>query len=129
MLSDPSSHRGSFARKLKTNGGSSTGFTVLHLRHLGEHGLTFLMEFFNISAAGVDIPAIWKNSIIIPILKARKPRDQGRSYHPHLSALLGSKDTGVAPPPVHRGATGYSPFPARLQTEALHRLGPAPYFC
>ena len=43
--------------------GSSTaqnpdGLTVLHLRHLSEHGLTFLMELVNFSVAEVDIPAI-----------------------------------------------------------------------
>ena len=56
--------------------------TVLLLRHIGEHCLTFLTEHFNISIVGVDIPSIWKNSVIIPILKAEKPRDQGRSYWP-----------------------------------------------
>ena len=44
--------------------------------------LAFLTELFILSVAGVDIPAIWKNSIIIPILKARKLREQGDSYRP-----------------------------------------------
>ena len=57
--------------------GSSTaqgpdGLSVLHLRHLGEHGLAFLTELFYLLVAGVGIPAIWKNSVIILILKARK---------------------------------------------------------
>ena len=55
---------------------------MLHLRHLGEHGLAVLTELFNISVAGVDISAIWKNSVIISILKAGKPRKQDRSYRP-----------------------------------------------
>ena len=45
---------------------------------------------------------------------------------PHLTALPGSEDTRAAHSPVHRGGAGHSPFPARLQTKALHRLGPAP---
>ena len=34
--------------------------TLLYLRHLDEHGLVFLTELFNLSVAGVDIPAIWR---------------------------------------------------------------------
>ena len=67
--------------------GSSTaqvpdGPTMIHLRHLGPHGLAFLVELFNLSVSGINIPVIWKNSVIIPILKAGKPREQGRSYRP-----------------------------------------------
>ena len=40
------------------------------------------MVLFNLSVAGINILSIWKNSVIIPILKAGKPREQGRSYHP-----------------------------------------------
>ena len=54
--------------------------TVLSFLHLGEHALDFLMELFNLSVAGVDIPAIWKDSFIISILKARMPCEQGQSY-------------------------------------------------
>ena len=65
--------------------GSSTpqepdGLTVLYLRHIGEHGLAFLTELFNLLVSVVDITADWKNSVLIPILKAGKPRDHGRSY-------------------------------------------------
>ena len=56
--------------------------TVIHLRHLGPHCITILMELFNLSVAGVDIQAIWKNSVIIPILKSGKHREHGRSYRP-----------------------------------------------
>ena len=41
----------------------------------GAQLIAFLMELFNLSVAGVDIPAIW-------ISKAGKPREHGRSYHP-----------------------------------------------
>ena len=51
------------------------GLTMLHLRHLGPHGLAFLTELFNLSVAGINIPAIWNNSVLIPILKAGKPRE------------------------------------------------------
>ena len=56
------------------------GLIMLHLCHLGAHGLAFLMELFNLSVAGINIQAIWKNSVIIPILKAGKSCEQGRSY-------------------------------------------------
>ena len=65
----PFDERG-FAAAIRKAGSS----TVLHLRHLGEHGLGFLTELFNLSVAEVDTPAIWKNSVIIPILKAGKPQ-------------------------------------------------------
>ena len=42
--------------------------------------LVLLTELFNLLVAGVDITAIFKNSVIIPIMKARKPRDEGHSY-------------------------------------------------
>ena len=32
-------------------------------------------------------------------------------------------------PPAQPNKTGHSPFPARLQTGAFHRLGPAPHLC
>ena len=41
-----------------------------------------LVGLVNLSVAGVDILAIWKNSAIIPILKVGKPREQSRSYCP-----------------------------------------------
>ena len=58
------------------------GLTVLHVRHLGPHGLAFLTELFNLSVAGINIPAIWKSFVIIPILKAGKPHEQSCSYRP-----------------------------------------------
>ena len=70
-------------RKMGSSTGlGSDGLTMVHLHHLGEHGLAFLTELFNLSLAAVDILAIQKNSVTIPILKAGKPCDQGRSYRP-----------------------------------------------
>ena len=48
--------------------GSSTAqgqdrLAVLHLRHLGEHGLAFVTELFNLSVARVGFLEIWKNSV------------------------------------------------------------------
>ena len=61
--------------------------TVLFLPHIGEQDLIFMTELFNLSVVGFDMdPVIWKNSVIIPIFKAGKPRDQGRSYR-HISLL------------------------------------------
>ena len=113
--------------------GSSTaqgpdGLTVLHLRHLREHGLGFLTELFNLSVARVDIPAIWKNSVIIPILRAGKPREQYRSYRPFSLLWPAAKilERLLVPTIVKALST---PASQRLQTEALHYLGPAPNYC
>ena len=67
--------------------GSSTargpdGLSTVHLKHLGALGLAYLTELYNLSVAGADLPAIWKNSTIIPILKPGKPRNAGGSYRP-----------------------------------------------
>ena len=82
---DPFDKRGVAAAIRKA--GSSTaqgpdGLSMLPLRHLGPHGLAFLTELFNLSVAGINITAIWKSSVIILILKAEKPHEQGRSYRP-----------------------------------------------
>ena len=58
------------------------GLTVLHLKHLGPRGIQFLTRIFNISVSTASIPSIWKNSIIVPILKPGKPGNQGSSYRP-----------------------------------------------
>ena len=48
------------------------GLTMIHLHHLGPHGLAFLVELFNLSVAGINIPVIWGartyNAIVRPIL-------------------------------------------------------------
>ena len=91
------------------------GLSMLYLHHLEKHGMAFLTELFNLSVAGIDIPAVWKDSFIIPILQAGKPCEQGRSCLPYLAALPGRKDSGVAPPPYHCGGARNSPLPAKLQ--------------
>ena len=77
----PFDERGVTAVILKADSSTAhgpDGLTVLY--HIGEHGLAFLTELFNLLVAEVDITANWKNSVLIPILKAGKPRDQGCSY-------------------------------------------------
>ena len=106
--------------------GSSTAqgpdvLAVLDLYHLGERDMAFLTELFKLSVAEVDIP--------VGDFEGREATRPGSLLPPHLTALPGSEDIGAAPPLIHRGGTGYTPLPAWLQTEALHRLGPAPNFC
>ena len=74
-------------QKAITRSGNSSaigpdGLTMLHIKHLGPEGITYLTKLFNISLANSDIPAIWKESLIIPIPKPGKPKDQGNSYRP-----------------------------------------------
>ena len=79
----PFDERGIAAAIRKAGSSTAQGsdeLTVLHLRHIRELGLAFLTELVNLSVTGVDIPEIEKNSFIILILKAGKPRDQGRCY-------------------------------------------------
>jgi hypothetical protein len=55
---------------------------ALHLKNLGPHGITFLTKVFNQSLATCKIPAIYKTSIVIPLLKPNKPAHDWSSYRP-----------------------------------------------
>ena len=55
---------------------------ILHLKHLGPTGISYLCSLFNMSLASADIPSIWKQAIIIVLLKAGKPASLGTSYSP-----------------------------------------------
>ena len=55
---------------------------ILHLEHLGPTGIFYLCSLFNLSLASADIPSIWKQAIIIALLKAGKPASLGTSYRP-----------------------------------------------
>ena len=46
---------------------------ILHLKHLGPTGISYLCFLFNLSLASAVIPSIWKQAIIIALLKAGKP--------------------------------------------------------
>ena len=56
--------------------------STLHLKHLGTAGLNYLTDLFNISVTTSTIPAIWKCSTIIPLLKPKKPAEDSSSYRP-----------------------------------------------
>ena len=52
------------------------------LAHLGTQAKKKLLGLFNTSWKTGLIPSIWKKVILIPILKAGKPRNKGNSYRP-----------------------------------------------
>ena len=56
--------------------------STLHLKHLGPKGIEYLTSIFNLSMSTSQIPAIWKTSTIIPLLKPKKPSDESSSYRP-----------------------------------------------
>ena len=57
--------------------------SIFHLKHLGPRATAYLTAlFFNDSVNSSRIPAIWKSSIVIPILKPGKDTSQGTSYRP-----------------------------------------------
>ena len=58
------------------------GISTLHLKHLGPKGIEYLTNIFNLSINTSTIPAIWKTSIIIPLLKPKKDAGDSGSYRP-----------------------------------------------
>jgi hypothetical protein len=54
----------------------------LHLKHLGKEGVAYLTKIFNLSIKFSQIPAIWKSSIIIPLLKPGKDPTDSKSFRP-----------------------------------------------
>ena len=140
----PFDERGVAAAILKAGWSTAQGpdgLTVLHLRHLGAQDLAFLTELFNLSVSGIDIPAIWKNSIIIPILKAGKPQEQGRSYRlisllclavkilerlilPSIVEALGTRPSQHCFKPRHYNASALLPISARVVSGFNQRKDP-----
>ena len=55
---------------------------AVHLKHLGPRALQYLTDLFNISVANANIPAIWKNALILPVLKPGKTSGEGPHYRP-----------------------------------------------
>ena len=123
-------------RRSSHKAGSSTaqgpdGFTVLHLRHLGEHDLAFLSEIFNLSVAGVFIPAIWKNSVMTHILDfdGREVTRQGSLLSPHPTALLGNEDILVVSV-CHTSLRHWVHAPpSTASNQGMPPPRPAPHFC
>ena len=58
------------------------GLTSLHLKHLGQSGITFLTTIYNLSIRNATVLAIWKMALILPVLKPGKSPESGASYHP-----------------------------------------------
>ena len=52
------------------------------LKHLGPKGIAYLTKIFNAVVNTANIPHIWKVGKIIPLLKPKKPADEGSSYRP-----------------------------------------------
>jgi len=69
----------------KSSNSSAIGpdnLTIHHLKHLGPIGLSYLTQLLNLSVSSSNIPAIWKFSTIIPLLKPGKPPESSSSYRP-----------------------------------------------
>ena len=56
--------------------------SIFHLKHLGARAIEYITALFNLSVTACQIPAIWKSSLIIPILKPGKDTSIGTSYRP-----------------------------------------------
>ena len=52
------------------------------LKALKPKALTELLDIFNSSFRGADVPQIWRNATIIPLLKAKKPASRLESFRP-----------------------------------------------
>ena len=49
---------------------------------MGPLALSYLTGLFNLSVAKAELPAIWKQALVIPILKPGKTLTEGPSYRP-----------------------------------------------
>ena len=58
------------------------GLSTVHLKHLGPLALAYLTELFNLSVSRAELPAIWKQALVIPVLKPGKVPTEGPSYRP-----------------------------------------------
>ena len=74
--------QGAIRRSGNSRAAGPDGLTILHLKHLGPRGLAYLTHLYNLSYNGADIPAIWKEAIVIPLLKPGKVASMGPSYRP-----------------------------------------------
>ena len=54
----------------------------LFLKHLGSRALDWLLHIFNVSLRNAEIPQVWRNAIIIPLLKSGKSPSELASYRP-----------------------------------------------
>ena len=58
------------------------GLSPIMLKHLGPKGIIFVTAVFNSALRSLQVPGLWKVARIIPLLKASKPVDEGKSYRP-----------------------------------------------
>ena len=56
--------------------------SIFHLKNLGPRAIEYITALFNLPVTTCQIPAIWKSSLIIPILKPGKNTSVGASYRP-----------------------------------------------
>ena len=94
-----------------------------HLKHIGPHGLTFLMSMFNKTAFNKNIiPYTWKLANIVPIPKLNKDTDKDTSYRP-ISILSVIADTGEEPSSLHNSKHTKHSHETRLQNTTLYSDG------
>jgi len=55
---------------------------MVHLKHIGPHGIRALGDIFTASMATSTIPTIWQKSIILPLLKFGRTNPETSSYCP-----------------------------------------------
>ena len=58
------------------------GITNEMIMHLGDTALQKLLDIFNLSWKNGDVPQIWKDATMIPILKKGKNKSKALSYRP-----------------------------------------------
>ena len=56
--------------------------SMIHIKHLGEKAIQCMANLFTIVINRNIIPEIWKTARIVPILKPKKDKNQGKSYRP-----------------------------------------------
>ena len=87
--------------------------SIFHLKNLGPRAIEYITTLFNLSVKTCQIPAIWKSSLIIPILKPGKDTSVGTSYRPISllcpaanvleSLILPTINKYLQPDPEHHG--------------------------
>ncbi|KAF2360279.1 Reverse transcriptase domain [Trinorchestia longiramus] len=101
--------------------------TILHIRHLGPSGISYLTNTFNLSLSHATIPSIWKRAIIITIPKPGKPPSLSSSYRsisllcpavkvlerlllPHLTVAIPLSDSQHGFRPLHSTTSALLPL-------------------
>ena len=115
--------------------------SILHLKNMGPSGIQYLTDICNLSINRAEIPDLWKKATIIPLLKAGKQADLGKSYRPisllcpaskvlerlilpHLTATLTPNETQHGFRPMHSTTTALLPLATTVAT-GFNQLKPA----